>query len=84
MAMPTASSSTISVTAARPAVTGSLNGNALPNNQDNFVPASQLSQVTYRGGAGTETIWERASDGIQFGAWVSINATGPTPRPWSR
>ena len=58
-----------------------LNGNALPIGQDNFVPASQLSQVTYRGGAGTETIWERASDGIQFGAWVSINATGTDTAP---
>jgi autotransporter passenger strand-loop-strand repeat protein len=58
-----------------------LNGNALPNGQDNFVPGSQLSQVTYRGGAGTETIYERASDGIQYGAWVSINATGADTAP---
>jgi hypothetical protein len=58
-----------------------LNGNALPNGQDNFVAGSQLSQVTYRGGAGTETIYERASDGIQFGAWVSINATGTDIAP---
>ena len=61
-----------------------LNGVALPNNQENFVSAAQLSQVTYRGGGGTETICERASDGIQFGAWVSVNATGTGPRPWSR
>ena len=58
-----------------------LNGNALPNGQDNFVPASQLSLVTYRGGAGTETLWERASDGIQYGAWVSLNATGTESAP---
>src|SRR5206468_705186 len=56
-----------------------LNGNALPNGQENFVPAAQLSQVTYQGGAGTETIWERASDGIQFSAWVSVNATDSAP-----
>jgi hypothetical protein len=36
---------------------------------DNFVQTSQLSQVTYRGGAGTETIWERASDGVQYSAF---------------
>jgi hypothetical protein len=59
-----------------------LNGNALPNDQENFVPGSQLSLVTYRGGNGTETIYERASDGIQFGAWVAINAiTAPVVTP---
>jgi autotransporter-associated beta strand protein len=56
-----------------------LNGNPLLLGTDNFVNASQLSQVTYRGGAGTETIWERASDGIQYGAWVSLNATDTAP-----
>jgi hypothetical protein len=58
-----------------------LNGNALPNNQENFVSGAQLSQVTYRGGSGTETIYERASDGILFSAWVSINATGTNTAP---
>ena len=56
-----------------------LNGNAMLLGRDNFISASQLSQVTYRGGAGTETIWERASDGIQFGAWTSVNATDTAP-----
>jgi hypothetical protein len=56
-----------------------LNGNALPNGQDNFIDTSQLSQVTYQGGAGTETIWMRASDGIQYGAWKFINATDTAP-----
>jgi hypothetical protein len=56
-----------------------LNGNALPNSQDNFIAAAQLSQVTYQGGAGTETIWVRASDGIQYGAWKFINATDTVP-----
>ena len=56
-----------------------LNNTALPNGQDNFVDAAQLSQVTYQGGAGTETIWVRASDGVQFGAWTSINATNTAP-----
>ena len=55
-----------------------LNNTALANGQDNFVDAAQLSQVTYQGGVGTETIWVRA-DGVQYGAWTSINAT--TPRP---
>jgi hypothetical protein len=56
-----------------------LNGVALPNNQENLVPASQLSQVTYQAGGGTETIYERASDGIQFGAWKSVNTTDTAP-----
>jgi hypothetical protein len=56
-----------------------LNGNALPNSLDNFIDASQLSQVTYQGGAGTETIWMRASDGIQYGTWKFINATDTAP-----
>src|SRR5205814_1334726 len=56
-----------------------LNGNALPNSQDNFVAAAQLSQVTYQGGARTETIRTRASDGPQYGAWKSINATDTAP-----
>jgi hypothetical protein len=55
------------------------NGNPLKVGTDNFVPVSQLSQITYQGGAGTETIWERASDGIGFGAWVSLNATDTAP-----
>jgi hypothetical protein len=46
-----------------------LNGTALASNQDNFVQASQLSQVTYNVGEGTDTLWVRASDGIQYGPW---------------
>jgi hypothetical protein len=53
-----------------------LNGAALPNNQDNFIPGARLSQLTYQAGAGTETIWVRASDGILYGASMR-----PTPRP---
>jgi hypothetical protein len=33
-----------------------INNTALVNGQDNFVDAAQLSQVTYQGGAGTETV----------------------------
>jgi Cellulase (glycosyl hydrolase family 5) len=55
------------------------NNTALANGQDNFVDAAQLSQVTYQGGVGTETIWVRASDGVQYGAWTSINATNTAP-----
>ena len=56
-----------------------INGIVQPNNQEIIVPASQLSLVTYLGGAGTETIWERASDSIGFGAWVSLSATDAAP-----
>jgi hypothetical protein len=58
-----------------------LNNQQLGSNQDNFVPAAQLGQVTYQGGTGTETIWERASDGLQYSAWVSVNATDPVGAP---
>ena len=64
----------------RPHIFGD-NGQPLPDGQDNFVPASQLSQVTYKGGTGTETLWERASDGLQYGAWVSLSATGANTAP---
>ena len=40
-----------------------------PPNQDNFVQASQLAQVAYNVGVGTDTLWVRASDGIQYGPW---------------
>jgi hypothetical protein len=55
------------------------NGSPLQLGTDNFIPAAQLSQITYRGGAGTEVIYERASDGIQYGAWVGLHATDTAP-----
>jgi hypothetical protein len=54
-----------------------LNGTPLGTNQDNFVNAAQLGQVTYKAGSGTDTLWVRASDGIQYGAW-SNGTTGFT------
>jgi prophage maintenance system killer protein len=55
-----------------------LNGQALAAKQDNYVSASQLAQVTYQSGAGTDTLWVRASDGIQWSAWTSgLPVTGP-------
>jgi hypothetical protein len=36
-----------------------------------------LGQVTYKAGSGTDTLWVRASDGIQYGAW-SNGTTGFT------
>jgi hypothetical protein len=55
----------------------------LGTGQDNFVPTAQLSQVTYKAGNGPDTIWERASDGLQFGAWSQavpvVNAPAATP-----
>jgi hypothetical protein len=60
-----------------------LNGTVLAANQDNFVSASQLAQVTYQSGSGADTLWVRASDGTQWSAWSSAFAvsapvdTGP-------
>jgi hypothetical protein len=56
-----------------------LNNMPLTPGQDNFVNAALLSQVTYQAGASTDTIWMRASDGLQFGAWpqgVTVIVTG--------
>ena len=66
-----------------------LNGTPLGLNQDNFVSAAQLAQVTYQSGAGTDTLWVRASDGTQWSAWSSgftVTApidTGPVVTPAS-
>src|SRR5207248_2505855 len=46
-----------------------LNGAPLGTNQENLVPAAQLSQLIYKAGSGGDTLWMRASDGLQFGAW---------------
>ncbi|WP_375776072.1 C2 family cysteine protease [Bradyrhizobium sp. ma5] len=48
-----------------------LNGVALGANQDNVVAASQLSQLAYHVGSGTDTLWIKASDGTVWGAWSS-------------
>ena len=49
----------------------SINGVPQASNQDILVNASQLSQVTYQAGSGTDTIYLRATDGLHFGAWTS-------------
>jgi hypothetical protein len=62
-----------------------LNGMALGANQDNFVPAAQLSQLAYQSGARTDTLWVRANDGLQYGAWSDpFTATGGTTQTQPR
>jgi autotransporter-associated beta strand protein len=61
----------------------SLNGVALGSNQDNFVNAAQLSQVTYTPGAGTDTLYVRANDGIQWSAWTIPGFTASDAAPVS-
>jgi hypothetical protein len=46
-----------------------LNGNALPANQDNIVSATQLGQLSYQVGTGSDTLWARANDGTVWGGW---------------
>jgi hypothetical protein len=47
----------------------SLNGTKLAANQDNVISASQLSQLSYHVGSGTDKLWIRAIDGTAWGAW---------------
>ena len=48
-----------------------LNGVTLASNQDNFITAAQLSQLSYVVGSGTDTLWLKANDGTVWGAWSS-------------
>jgi hypothetical protein len=58
-------------------VSFALNGAVLGNSQDNIVSASQLSQMTYQAGSGTDRLWVRANDGTTWGAWSNaLNVTG--------
>src|SRR5205807_9510077 len=66
-----------------------LNNQVLGVNQDNFVLASQLSQLVYQSGSGADTLWVRAYEGGQWSAWSSgftVTApadSGPTAAPVS-
>jgi hypothetical protein len=46
-----------------------LNGRTLAANQDNVVSATQLGQLSYQVGTGSDTLWARANDGTVWGAW---------------
>ncbi|MFX7820803.1 hypothetical protein ABTK26_21020, partial [Acinetobacter baumannii] len=46
-------------------------GVTLGANQDDIVSASQLSQLAYHVGSGTDTLWIKANDGTVWGAWSS-------------
>src|SRR5207244_1623326 len=56
-----------------------LNGTALANGQIDLVSAAQLTQVSYQSGAGTDTLYVRASDDLQFGAWQRFMASDTAP-----
>jgi hypothetical protein len=47
--------------------------------QDNFLTPAQFAQLTYVAGTSTDTIWVRASDGIQYGAWPQGVAVTDAP-----
>jgi hypothetical protein len=49
-------------------------------NADNFVNAAQLSQVTYKAGSGTDTLWVRVNDGTGFGPWSSPFTVSDPPQ----
>jgi hypothetical protein len=48
-----------------------VSGVTQPTNRDIYVTAAQLAQTTYQSGSGTDTLWVRANDGTQWGAWSS-------------
>ncbi len=57
-----------------------LNGVAQATNAEFDIPVSQLAQVTYQAGSGTDTLWVRANDGTVWGAWShSFTVTVPQP-----
>jgi autotransporter passenger strand-loop-strand repeat protein len=59
-----------------------INGTPSTPNTDNY--ASNLSQVSYQSGAGTDTLYVRASDGTGFGSWSQafmVTDTAPVVTP---
>jgi hypothetical protein len=59
-----------------------LGGVALGANQDNVVSAAQLAQTAYVAGAGSDTLWVRAGDGGEWGAWSqSFTVAGQVHAP---
>ncbi len=71
-----------------------LNGVTLAANQDNFITAAQLAQLSYQVGSGTDMLWIRANDGTVWGDWstpftvtatstVGVGATLELPSAYS-
>jgi hypothetical protein len=64
-----------------------VNGVQQGSNQEILVNTPQLSQVTYHAGAGTDTLYVRANDGLQWGPWTNLTtpftASGGTQQPSS-
>jgi hypothetical protein len=54
-----------------------VNGVAQATNQEIFVPAAQLSLVTYQPGTSADTLWVQANDGYVWGAWSSAFTVSP-------
>jgi hypothetical protein len=57
-----------------------VNGMPGMTNTDNFVTAAQLSQVKYQAGSGTDTLWVRTSDGLQYGPWSTSFTVSDPPQ----
>jgi hypothetical protein len=56
-----------------------INKHKLVAGQDNYVAASQLSQLSYIADSGTDTIWVRANDGAEWSSWSKFTVTVPGP-----
>ena len=55
-----------------------LNGVAQPNGREIDVTAAQLPQLSYQAGSGTDTLWVKANDGVEWGNWSSgFTVTAP-------
>jgi hypothetical protein len=55
-----------------------LNGVALGELSNVELTAAQLAQTTFEVGAGSDLLWVRASDGVEWGGWKSFSVTGTT------
>jgi hypothetical protein len=66
-----------------------LNGVTQGINQEIDVPVAQLAQLSYHAGSGADTLWVRAFDGAQWGAWsnpftvTGVVDSGPVATPLS-
>jgi hypothetical protein len=57
-----------------------VNGTIEPLQQAVPVSAAQLAQTTYQSGAGTDTLYVKASDGSLWSDWTSFTVSGPIDR----
>ena len=55
-----------------------VNGVAQGTNQAIDLTAALLSASTFHSGSGSDDLWVRAFDGLDWGAWKEFHVTAPT------